>query len=67
MEGAPDENTKKKPSLSTGVPQILTTTRPTELIVTNGSPDWVPIQTTALLFLNNTTGNVFKNLNDQQT
>jgi hypothetical protein len=67
MEGPPDEKTKKKPSLSTGVPQILTTTRPTELIVTDGPPDWVPIQTTALLFLKNTTGNVFKNLNDQQT
>jgi hypothetical protein len=67
MEGPPDEKTGKKPSLSTLVPEIVTATRPTELIVTDGPPDWVPIQTTALLFLKNTTGNVFKNLNDQQT
>jgi hypothetical protein len=67
MEGPPDEKTGKKPSLNTVVPQIITTTRPTELIVTDGPPDWVPIQTTMLLYLNNTTGNVFKNLNDQQT
>jgi hypothetical protein len=37
------------------------------LIVTDGPPDWVPIQTTLLLYLKNTTGNVFKNLTDQQT
>jgi hypothetical protein len=67
MEGPPDEKTGKKPSLNTVVPQIITTTRPTELIVTDGPPDWVPIQTTMLLYLKNTTGNVFKNLNDQQT
>jgi hypothetical protein len=67
MEGPPDEKTGKKPSLGTVVPQIITATRPTELIVTDGPPDWVPIQTTMLLYLKNTTGNVFKNLSDQQT
>ncbi len=46
MEGPPDEKTGKKPSLNTVVPQIIATTRPTELIVTDGPPDWVPIQTT---------------------
>ena len=67
MEGPPDEKTGKKPSLSTVVPQIITATRPTELIVTDGPPDWVPIETTMLLYLKNTTGNVFINLSDQQT
>ena len=67
MEGPPDEKTGKKPSLATAVPQIITATRPTELIVTEGPPDWVPIQTTNLLYVKNTTGNVFKHLGDQQT
>jgi hypothetical protein len=67
MEGPPDEKTGKKPSLATAVPQIITATRPTELIVTEGPPDWVPVQTTSLLYVKNTTGNVFKHLGDQQT
>ena len=40
---------------------------PTELIVTDGAPDWVPIDGTQLLYVKNTTGNVFKDLADQQT
>ena len=45
---------------------MIVTTTPTELIVTEGAPDWVPIEGTMLLYVKNTTGNVFKNLNDQQ-
>jgi len=41
-------------------------TAPTELIVTDGEPDWVPLDGTRLLYVENTTGNVFKALPDQQ-
>jgi hypothetical protein len=39
----------------------------TELVVTEGPPDFVPINGTQLLYVKNTTGNVFKDLADQQT
>ena len=68
MEGPPDENNpKKKPSLKKGVPRIVTATAPTELIVTEGRPDWVPIEGTMLLYVKNTRANLFKSLNDQYT
>jgi hypothetical protein len=67
MEGPPDDNTGEKPSLRKGFPQIVVTTEPTELVLTQGPPDWVPIQGTMLLYVKNTTGDIFKNLNDQAT
>jgi hypothetical protein len=68
MEGSPnDQNPSQKPSLSNGVPSIIVATTPTELIVTSGPPEWMSIQGTNLLYVNNTTGNVFKNMTDQNT
>ena len=68
MEGPPDDkDPKKTPSLKTGAPGIIVATTPTELLVTEGPPDWVPIEGTMLLYVNNTTGSLFKNLNDQNT
>jgi hypothetical protein len=67
MEGPPDDKTKKKPSLKNGFPQIIVTTKPTELILTQGPPDWVPIEGTMLLYVMNTTGNIFKDMDDQST
>jgi hypothetical protein len=49
------------------VPEVIVATTPTELIVTEGAPDWVPVEGTMLLYVKNTTANVFKDLNDQQT
>ncbi len=40
---------------------------PTELIVTQGEPNYVPIDGTQLLYASNTTGHVFKHIGDQQT
>src|SRR5262249_9521572 len=42
-------------------------TEPTELIVTQGEPNYVPIDGTELLYATNTTGHVFKHLGDQRT
>ncbi len=41
MEGPVDEKTAKKPSLAAGAPGVIVVTKPTELIVTDGAPDWV--------------------------
>jgi hypothetical protein len=68
MTGPSDaKNPGRKASLSNGVPEVTVTTTPTELIVTDGPPDWVPLEGTMLLYVKNTTGNVFKDLNDQLT
>ena len=56
------------PSLkSAPPPAIKVATRPTELIVFEGEPKWVPITGTQLLAAENTTGRVFKLLTDQKT
>jgi hypothetical protein len=56
------------PSLAKGpVPAIYVSTTPTELIVTDGAPDYVPIGGTPLLYVQNTTGRVFKSTADNDT
>ena len=68
MAGPPDEqDPTKRPSLASTVPEVIVATTPTELIVTEGAPDWVPVAGTMLLYVKNTTANIFKDLNDQQT
>ncbi len=62
------KDTKSRPTLAKGpVPTILAVTEPTELIVTQGEPTYVPIDGTQLLYASNTTGHVFKHLGDQNT
>ena len=57
-----------RPTLAKGpVPAILVAMEPTELIVTQGEPNYVPIDGTQLLYATNTTGHVLKHLGDQQT
>jgi len=47
-------------------PGIMVSTRPAELILFDGEPDFVPIAGTHLIYAANTTGNVFKLLSNQQ-
>ena len=68
MEGPADEkDPQNRPSLKTSVPEVVVATTPTELIMTEGPPDWAPLDGTMLLYVKNTTGNIFKDLNDQNT
>jgi hypothetical protein len=46
-------------------PKIFIATTPSELIVTDGAPQWLPIQGTQLLYVSNTTGHLFKQIGDQ--
>ncbi len=63
-----EEGKTEKPSLKKGpVPRIYVATTATELIVTDGEPKYVPIGGTQLLYVENTTGNIFKYLSDQKT
>lgn len=60
----PPPNTQNAPSLKTTVPQVYVATGPTELIVFQGAPEWTAA-TPDLQYVSNTTGNVFKDLIDQ--
>ncbi len=46
-------------------PEIIVSTSPAELIVTNGKPQMKPIAGTQLLYVENTTGDIFIDLKDQ--
>lgn len=63
----PNDTKSKPPTLKVNPPRILVATTPTELIVTDGAPKYVPMPPTELLYIENTTGNVFKHTGDQQT
>jgi hypothetical protein len=68
LAGQENPQTKEKPSLkSTPLPTVHVTTVPTELIVIQGEPQWVPILPTQLLYISNTVSHVFKALPDQKT
>jgi hypothetical protein len=67
MEGQPDTKTNAVPSLKKLAPQVYIASQPTELVVTEGEPDYVPITGTDLLYVSNTTGNIFKDLRDNKT
>ena len=66
MPGEPDETTNLLPLLQQGAPQLVVATTPTELIVTAGVPHWMPIPGTSLQYVENTTGNVFKDQRNKQ-
>jgi hypothetical protein len=67
LEGEADAVTKKKPSLKKVAPQVFVTQSVAELVVMDGEPNFVPIDGTQLLYVQNTTANVFKHLVDQKT
>lgn len=48
------------------VPQVFTATKPSELIVTAGKPQYSPISSTGLLFATNTESDLFLNSKDGQ-
>jgi len=61
-------NATSPPSLAKGpVPVVFVATSPTELIVIDGQPNYLPSTGTNLLFVQNTSGRVFKDLDDQKT
>jgi hypothetical protein len=66
--GGNPNDAKTLPSLKQGrLPAIFVATAPTELIVTEGEPDYVPLEGTQLLYVKNTTGNIFRHVQDQKT
>ncbi len=61
-----DPGEEVKAVLSEGkAPEIIVSTGPAELIVTSGKPQMKPIAGTQLLYVENTTGDIFLDLKDQ--
>lgn len=68
LDGQTDVPANKPPSLTGATaPSIYVATSPTELILFDGKPNFLPIAGTHLLYVANTTGNVFKLLTNQRT
>lgn len=66
LDGRTDPTNSPPHLTPQNAPMIYTATRPTELILFRGPPDFVPIPGTGLLYVENTTGNVFKSTADQK-
>jgi hypothetical protein len=66
LVGGDPQDPKTRPTLKRDAPAIVIATSPTELIVTEGEQSWVPVDGTQLVYVSNTTGNVFRLLSDQQ-
>jgi len=62
MLGPEDPRTKKRPSLSSGMPPIVVSNQPVEVIQFEGRPSWAPIRRTDLLYVQNTTADVFRDV-----
>jgi hypothetical protein len=67
MAGQPDSKTNAPPSLKNLAPEVYIASHPTELVVTEGEPNYVPVSGTDLLYVSNTTGNIFKDIKDNKT
>jgi hypothetical protein len=62
MPGPEDPKTKKRPSLSSGIPPLVVSNQPVEVIQFEGRPSWVSIRKTDLLYVQNTTADVFRDV-----
>ena len=58
---------ERPPSGQGALPMFFVSTAPTELIETNGPPDWSPIPGTELLYVTNTSAHIFLELKTQLT
>ncbi len=64
LEGEADQ-AGNKPTLLKLTPLIFISKTPAELMVTDGEPNYVPIEGTKLLYVSNTSANIFRDTEDQ--
>ena len=64
---APGKGAPKKVEAKAGkVPEVFVSTVPTELLATEGEPQYTPIKDTNLLFVSNTESNIFMDTATQE-
>jgi hypothetical protein len=66
-EAPPPPKKATKAKKAPAPPTVIVATRPTELVVTDGAPDWVGIDGTRLLYVKNTDASVFTDMTNRQT
>ena len=64
-EGADAQKPTQKPKAAT-LPRIIVATEPTELIVTEGKPEYTPVSGTNLVYISNTDSDVFRDITSQK-
>jgi len=62
MLGPEDPRTKKRPSLASGIPPVVVSSQPIEVIQFDGKPNWASLRRTDLLYVQNTTADVFRDV-----
>ncbi len=69
LQGQADAKSGKKPGLAAlpEAPAVYVAQAPAELLVTRGQPDYSLINGTELLYVTNTTANIFKDMRDNKT
>jgi hypothetical protein len=68
LTGDGSDTTQPRPSLAKGpIPAIDVSTTPAELIVFEGNPNYVPVDSTQLLYATNTSAHVFKSIADNRS
>jgi hypothetical protein len=66
-EAAKKQGTSAAPDTGSGpVPDIVVSTKPAELIASDGPPSYTPISGTDLLYMDNTSGDVFMDVKTQK-
>ena len=58
---------KQEAAAAAKPPKVIVATEPTELIVVFGAANWSPIEGTNLLYVSNSEGNLFKDIETQKT
>ena len=66
LVGGDPSDPKTAPSLKKQPPHIFVETKPAELLVFEGEPEFTPVEGTALMYAENTTGHLFVHAQDQQ-
>jgi hypothetical protein len=67
LEGERDQKTNALPSLVAISPDVYIATQPTELLITDGEPNFAVIAGTQLLYVTNSTGSIFRHMQDNKT
>jgi hypothetical protein len=64
-KGETETPTATDPNVPAVVPAVILRTKPAELIVTDGEPNFVPVPSTNLLYVKNSENNVFMDIKSQ--
>lgn len=59
-------NNKETPLSLDSLPEIIVSTVPAELIQSTGTPDFAPVSGTSLLYMSNTSDNIFMQISSQE-